>query len=199
MSFPPISNEITFEGKLVYRFSLDQIELLGEWAPTVDWNNNQSHQSFAYLLMKKDRILFTISKYQIDFTHSAQSAHLFSESRYFTGDTFSLVVASGNLIELLLIPSSSLLNHILLYLSGNYSGYFVNKSKTIEDGFFINFVFENNDTRIIGNGVNPFGEFHLNGEIKFVKSKEEIVSMNINNKDSDTISLGDICFKRTYI
>lgn len=177
---------------------MDQIELLGEWASTVDWVKTQLHQQFAYFLMKKDRIVFTLNEFQIDFSHSISVTQQLNDSKYFKGDTYSLFVSSGNLVELLLIPSSSLLNYILLYLSGNYSGYFLNKDKTIEDAFFINFVLENNETRLIGNGVNGFGEFRLTGVINLIKSKEEIIQMNINSKDSDTISLGYFSMKRIY-
>ena len=109
---------------------------------------------------------------------------------------FVLNLSSGNIFEVLLIPNKELFNNILKYLSGEYNGYFVYYGKTIEDKFTLNFVYEDNEVRVSGEGMNNLGEFEIIGFVNFYTIKEELVGNN--HIESDVIKFGVFKVTRLY-
>ena len=105
-------------------------------------------------------IQIQIKKEDIDFSYYEPSINA---SKYISNDNeyFILNLCNANIFEVLLIPNQNLFNHILIILTGEYHGFFVYFSKTIEDWFYLNYTFEDNKVRVNGNGNNNLGEFNF--------------------------------------
>lgn len=194
--------EIQIKAGLYYRYTSNQIEIIGEWT---DYSFKTS-QPLSYLLQNKQSILFPIQKNQIDYSDSAGNL---SRDKYIKDNKYLLTISHSNLMELILIKNISLRNEILHFLSGQYSGYFINRGKTVEDTFFISFILDSNDVskpKIVGNGQNFLGEYELVGNIEFLKDKEEMIQRNSlkdKNKEKDSTNyaflIGDITLRRIYL
>lgn len=184
------NDDIVMEGNLIYRYSLDQIELEGQWAISSEFTKER----YSYLLLKKASVIqCLINKKEIDFSLSDSS--LFPQ-RYFSNDNFVVKICSANLFELLLIPNQVLFTNILAYLSGEYHGFFMYYGKTIEDKFNLNFSLENNQVRVTGDGSNNLGVFHILGYVNFYTMKEQLMANNDIN--SEVINLGELKVTRLY-
>lgn len=121
------NDDIVMEGNLIYRYSLDQIELEGQWAISSECTKER----YSYLLLKKSSVIqCPISKNDFDFSND--SSQQFPQ-KYFSNENFIVKLCSANLFELLLIPNKVLFTNILVYLSGEYHGFFMYYGKTIED------------------------------------------------------------------
>lgn len=187
---------ISINAVLIYRFTLDQIEISGEWSEP----RTGLHQKLSYLLLKRDNILLPIYKYQIDYTNFDPNIPI---KDYIKNDFYLLTIASCNITEALLIQNTSILNHILMFLSGQYIGYYIDNGKTIEDNFYLSYVYDNfnqNEQRLIGIGKNHQGEYELLGSIKLLTSKKEMIERNSKNtkKEKEVFILGDITLKKIY-
>lgn len=187
---------ISINAELIYRYTLDQIEISGEWSDP----HTGLHQKLSYLLLKRDNILLPIYKYQIDYTHFDPNIPI---DKYIKNDFYLFTIASCNITETLLIQNTSILSHILMFLSGQYIGYYINDSKTIEDNFYLSYIYDNfnqNEQRLIGIGKNYQGEYELLGSIRLLTSKKEMIERNSKNakKEKEVFILGDITLKKIY-
>jgi hypothetical protein len=128
------NQDIVMNGKLLYRYSLDQIELEGYWCMS---NDQLTQEKFSYLLLKKpERMQYKIRKEE------------------YGGDRdYNINICGANMFETILIPHAGIFNTIITYLTGEYHGFFMYYDKTIEDRFFINFIHDDNQVRLSGNNI----------------------------------------------
>ena len=190
-------DEIIMEGNLLYRYSQDQIEIEGTWSMSSEKEKNKPYR-FSYLLSQnknKEVIQIPIKKEDIDFSYYEPSINA---SKYMSNDNehFILNLCNANIFEVLLIPNQNLLNNILTMLTGEYHGFFVYFSKTIEDRFYLNYTFEDNQVRVNGKGNNNLGEFNFLGYVNFFTIKEQLLENN--NLESEVINFGKIKLIRNY-
>jgi hypothetical protein len=158
-------------GKLIYRYPLDQIELEGFWS----LNNDITRERFSYLFIKKcDKIICPIKLSEIEQANNlinAENDEFFYDNEgnkiknniqnntqhenlnenYIYKDEYHLSICSANLYEAITISHPLIFNCITNYLTGEYHGFFVYYDKTIEDRFYINFDYDDNQVRINGN------------------------------------------------
>ena len=146
-------SEIVNEGYLIYRYSSNQIELEGNWYVATDpsW---------------KERVSYLFSGSQL-----TKQIPLNIENK-----DINVFMCSANLIECLQIDS--LFKFCLEFLSGDYSGYFMYYSKTIEDRFNINLEVQESLVKVFGSGTNSLGNFNLTGYMNFFRNKEVIIEKN---------------------
>ena len=146
-------SEIVNEGYLIYRYSSNQIELEGNWYVATDpsW---------------KERVSYLFSGSQL-----TKQIPLNIEN-----NKINVFMCSANLIECLQIDS--LFKFCLEFLSGDYSGYFMYYSKTIEDRFNINLEVQESLVKVFGSGTNSLGNFNLTGYMNFFRNKEVIIEKN---------------------
>lgn len=140
------NSNIVMNGRLIYRYTNDQIELDGFW--TVEGDQNKDR--ISYLLLKnQDKISIPIKKEEINFNGllNDERANVFLQDN----SIFYLNLCSANIFEVMLIPNSNLFRHILKYISGEYHGFFLYYEKTIEDRFYINFILDEGQIRLTGN------------------------------------------------
>ena len=190
-------DEIVMEGNLLYRYTQDQIEIEGTWSMSSEKEKNKPYK-FSYLLSQnknKEVIQIPIKKEDIDFSFYEPSINA---SKYMSNDNehFILNLCNANIFEILLIPNQDLFINILSLLTGEYHGFFVYFSKTIEDRFYLNYTLEDNQVRVNGKGNNNLGEFHFLGYVNFFTIKEQLLENN--NLDSEVINFGKIKLIRTY-
>jgi len=190
-------DEIVMEGNLLYRYTQDQIEIEGTWSMSSEKEKNKPYK-FSYLLSQnknKEVIQIPIKKEDIDFSYYEPSINA---SKYMSNDNehFILNLCNANIFEVLLIPNQNLFNHILIMLTGEYHGFFVYFSKTIEDRFYLNYTFEDNQVRVNGKGNNNLGEFNFLGYVNFFTIKEQLLENN--NLESEVINFGKIKLIRNY-
>ena len=165
------SNEIINEGYLIYRYSSNQIELEGNWYVANDpsWKERVSYLFSGSQLTKK--IPLTIEN---------------NETNIF--------MCSANLIECLQI--NILFKNCLEFLSGDYSGYFMYYSKTIEDKFKINLDIQDSLVKVFGEGINSLGNFNLTGYMNFYRNKEVILEKN--NIEAQVIKIAEFKINKNY-
>ena len=146
-------SEIVNEGYLIYRYSSNQIELEGNWYVATDpsW---------------KERVSYLFSGSQL-----TKQIPLNIENK-----DINVFMCSANLIECL--QMDSLFKYCLEFLSGDYSGYFMYYSKTIEDRFNINLEVQESLVKVFGSGTNSLGNFNLTGYMNFFRNKEVIIEKN---------------------
>ena len=190
-------DEIVMEGNLLYRYTQDQIEIEGTWSMSSEKEKNKPYK-FSYLLSQnknKEVIQIPIKKEDIDFSFYEPSINA---SKYMSNDNehFILNLCNANIFEILLIPNQELFNNILTMLTGEYHGFFFYFSKTIEDRFYLNYTFEDNQVRVNGKGNNNLGEFNFLGYVNFFTIKEQLFENN--NLDSEIINFGKIKLIRNY-
>lgn len=165
--------DIIMTGNLIYRYSLDQIELEGFWS----LNNDVTREKFSYLFIKKcDKITCPIKISEIEQAYKNNSNNnneqldninvinnKINQIKSFCGDDplnenylykdeYHLSICSANLFEAITISHPVIFNCITNYLTGEYHGFFFYYDKTIEDRFYINFDYDDNQVRI--NGIN---------------------------------------------
>lgn len=163
--------DIIMNGNLIYRYSLDQIELEGSWS----LNNDVTREKFSYLFIKKcDKITCPIKISEIEqayknncnnnneqFENSNAIINKINQIKSFCGDDplnenylhkdeYHLSICSANLFEAITISHPVIFNCITNYLTGEYHGFFFYYDKTIEDRFYINFDYDDNQVRING-------------------------------------------------
>ena len=158
-------------GNLIYRYSLDQIELEGFWS----LNNDVTRERFSYLFIKKcDKITCPIKISEIEQAYKSNNVNKneqfenfnamnnkINQIKSFCGDEamnenyvykdeYHLSICSANLFEAITISHPVIFNCITNYLTGEYHGFFFYYDKTIEDRFYINFDYDDNQVRING-------------------------------------------------
>lgn len=203
-------SEILMECYLIYRYTLNQIELDGLWGMT----NDNLNEKLSYLFTKSnDRHIILIDKSDIYNAESGvnlirtnilnnENCIKFKKDKVFftTKDLenmYTVDLCAANLHEILLINQKSITNEILKYLSNEYCGYFVYFSKTIEDKFSLTLSMEESLVTIVGEGINSLGCFKIKGYMNLFKDKEEL--LRNNNLDDDFIRLGKLKMSRQYV
>ena len=164
-------SEIVNEGYLIYRYSSNQIELEGNWYVATDpsW---------------KERVSYLFSGSQL-----TKQINLNIEN-----NEINVFMCSANLIECL--QMNSLFKFCLEFLSGDYSGYFMYYSKTIEDRFNINLEVQESLVKVFGSGTNSLGNFNLTGYMNFFRNKEVIIEKN--NIQDQVIKIAEFKINKIY-
>ena len=126
---------------------------------------------------------------------------------------FYLHICKKNLISCLLLNEYSLINYIVTFLSGMYSGYFEelnknNKSELKVDSFniFLNLSdkISNDDfynIDVLGKGKDKYGEYLIKGSFKLIHNltqynkENNIIDIKSNDK---VIKFGNIFFHKIY-
>jgi hypothetical protein len=205
-------DDVIMQGKLLYRYSLNQIELEGFWS----MNNDATQEKFSYLLLKeKERLICPINILEMNNSNHSNyinhyknaKHHMNSSTQNFKEQVF-LSICAANLHEAILIPHNKIFNTILNFLSGEYHGFFMYYDKTIEDRFNLNLTIVDNQVRISGEGTNNLGNFNILGYINFYTTKGNYIIFTIffiiedlilrNDKDAEQIYLGEFKFTRMY-
>jgi hypothetical protein len=164
-------SEIINEGYLIYRYSSNQIELEGNWYVATDpsWKERVSYLFAGSQLTK-----------QVNLNIENTDVNVF--------------MCSANLIECL--QMNSLFKYCLEFLAGDYSGYFMYYSKTIEDRFNINLEIQDSLVKVFGSGTNSLGNFNLTGYMNFFRNKEVIIEKN--NIQDQVIKIAEFKINKIY-
>ena len=165
------NSDIINDGYLIYRYCSNQIELEGNWYVANDpsW---------------KERISYLFS--------GSQKTKPISLSIENTEANINM--CSANLVEC--IQLDILFNNCLEFLTGDYSGYFVYYSKTIEERFNIKLEIEDSLVKISGTGNNSLGNFNLTGYFNFFRNKEVIKEKN--NIEDQVIKIAEFKINKSY-
>ena len=165
------NSEIINDGFLIYRYCSNQIELEGNWYVANDpsW---------------KERISYLFSKSQL-----TKEIILNIENT-----ETKINMCSANLIECLQLDI--LFKYCLEFLTGDYSGYFMYYSKTIEERFNINLDIQDSLVKIKGDGNNSLGNFELTGYFNFYRTKDVIKEKN--NIDDQVIKIAEFKINKNY-
>ena len=165
------NSEIINDGYLIYRYCSNQIELDGNWyvADDPSW---------------KERISYLFSGSQ-----TTKSVSLNIENT-----EVNINLCSANLVEC--IQLDILFKNCLEFLAGDYSGYFVYYSKTIEERFNINFDIEDSLVKISGSGNNSLGNFNLSGYFNFFRNKDIIKEKN--SIEDQVIKIAEFKINKNY-
>lgn len=156
-----MNEHIEMNGKILYRFGSDQLELEGFWSI----NSELNKERFSYLFIKPtDKLDYFVNKEEIE---SLDSDNKISK-------IFPIHISTCNIHEIILLPHEKLFNQVLKYLSSEYCGYFIYFSKTIEDKFYLSFEPSNSQIKISGKGHNNLGSFCLIGYAKFYLTKGNV-------------------------
>ena len=166
-----VSQDIINEGYLLYRYSSNQIEIEGFWYV----NDEPSYKErLSYLFSNSNSIKHVIMPIE--------------------NNNVNVTICSANLIEDFSIDF--LFKECLNFLSGEYIGYFMYYSKTIEDRFKINLEIEDSLVKLYGNGSNNLGAFNVNGYMNFFRTKE--VLLEKNKIEEPVIKLAEFSMKKVY-
>ena len=149
-----VSQDIINEGYLLYRYSSNQIEIEGFWYV----NDEPSYKErLSYLFSNSNSIKHVIMPIE--------------------NNNVNVTICSANLIEDFSIDF--LFKECLNFLSGEYTGYFMYYSKTIEDRFQMNLSIEDSLVKLYGNGTNNLGAFNIDGYMNFFRTKEVLLEKNM--------------------
>ena len=164
-------SEIINDGYLIYRYSSNQIELDGNWYVANDpsW---------------KERISYLFSGSQ-----KTKEIKLNIENT-----DINVNLCSANLVEC--IQLDILFQNCLEFLNGDYTGYFIYYSKTIEERFNINLDIQDSLVKISGTGNNSLGNFELNGYFNFFRNKDIIKEKN--SVEDQVIKIAEFKINKNY-
>ena len=164
-------SEIINDGYLIYRYNSNQIELDGNWYVANDpsWKERISY-------------LFSGSQKTKEITLSIENTDV------------NINMCSANLVEC--IQLDILFQNCLEFLNGDYSGYFIYYSKTIEERFSINLDIQDSLVKISGTGNNSLGNFNLNGYFNFFRNKDIIKEKN--NVEDQVIKIAEFKINKNY-
>ena len=166
-----VSQDIINEGYLLYRYSSNQIEIEGFWYV----NDEPSYKErLSYLFSNSNSIKHVIMPIE--------------------NNNVNVTICSANLIEDFSIDF--LFKECLNFLSGEYTGYFMYYSKTIEDRFQMNLSIEDSLVKLYGNGTNNLGAFNIDGYMNFFRTKE--VLLEKNKIEEPVIKLAEFKMKKVY-
>jgi hypothetical protein len=164
-------SEIINDGCLIYRYNSNQIELDGEWYVANDETNKERISYLFSGSQKTKEILLNIENTDININ-----------------------MCSANLVEC--IQLDILFKYCLEFLNGDYSGYFIYYSKTIEERFNIDLDVQDSLVKISGTGNNSLGNFNLSGYFNFYRNKEIIKEKN--NVEDQVIKLAEFKINKNY-
>ena len=164
-------SEIINDGYLIYRYNSNQIELDGNWYVANDpsWKERISY-------------LFSGSQKTKEITLNIENTDV------------NINMCSANLVEC--IQLDILFQNCLEFLNGDYSGYFIYYSKTIEERFNINLDIQDSLVKISGTGNNSLGNFNLNGYFNFFRNKDIIKEKN--NVEDQVIKIAEFKINKNY-
>ena len=164
-------SEIINDGYLIYRYSSNQIELDGNWYVANDpsW---------------KERISYLFSGSQ-----KTKEIKLNIENT-----DININMCSANLVEC--IQLDILFQNCLEFLNGDYTGYFIYYSKTIEERFNINLDIQDSLVKISGTANNSLGNFELNGYFNFFRNKDIIKEKN--SVEDQVIKIAEFKINKNY-
>ena len=126
---------------------------------------------------------------------------------------FYLHICKKNLINCLLLSEYSIINYILIFLSGMYSGYFeeLNKNNilTLKVDTFNIFLNLNNttnnndfyDIEVFGKGKDEYGEYVIKGNMSLITNVTQYQKENSNiteNKNNKVVYFGSLFFHKNY-
>jgi hypothetical protein len=131
------SGDVILEGNLIYRFTINQIELDGNWSISTD---NFTKERLSYLFQKSNEFL----ECNINFNDITSDNSEIARHNYIN-------ICAANLFECIVINKQYIFNSILDFLSGEYAGYFMYYGKTIEDRLNLNLLLEDSLVRVTGN------------------------------------------------
>ena len=165
------NSEIINDGYLIYRYCSNQIELDGNWYVAEDpsWKERISY-------------LFSGSQMTKPITLNIENTEV------------NINLCSANIIEC--IQLDILFKNCLEFLTGDYSGYFMYYSKTIEERFNINLDIQDSLVKISGNGHNSLGNFNLTGYFNFFRNKEIIREKN--SIEDQVIKIAEFKINKNY-
>ena len=166
------NSEIINDGYLIYRYCSNQIELDGNWYVADDPS-----------LKERISYLFSGSQTTKPVTLNIENTEV------------NINMCSANLVEC--IQLDNLFKYCLEFLTGDYSGYFMYYSKTIEERFNINLDIQESLVKISGTGHNSLGNFDLNGYFNFFRNKEIIKEKN--TIEDQVIKIAEFKINKKYI
>jgi len=202
---------IKLQGNLIYRIVEkknlfnSQIELIG----ICDYINNKKksinfeNNFFSFLLIKNNNLIYEIPSNKIE--------HSNKNNKNIKLNNFFIKISNNNFPEILLINDDDILNYILIFLTGNYSGYYRMNEKIIEDNFYLCYFIERyndeNKIKILGKGKDLNGEYNLNGLIFLYQNKNVLINNNMKHNNNNLnkalynncIILGEFDIKKCYI
>ena len=233
-----ILNKKIYTLKICYRPLTNNIELIGTYLQYEEINKNKENildnNKCSYLLFQdnniiapilnedilnldkqknKGKIINKINEGEIKENTGKQKhkkKHKNKNKQY-----FYVHICKNNLIKCLLLNEYSLINYILLFLSGIYSGYFEVKNKNntsiLKNDLFRLFLNVNNKINnaelynidVFGKGKDEYGEYTIKGKMNLINNIEQYQQENqnikINIKNSNKIIyFGNILFHKNY-
>jgi hypothetical protein len=124
-----VQNDIVLEGNLIYRYANNQVELEGNWYMSADPGTKEK---FSYLFQNSNNYSDCLVRLEED------------------DSNFNIKICSPNIFELIAINRTSIFEHVLKFLCGEYAGYFMYYGKTIEDRVNLTFNLEDSLVRVNG-------------------------------------------------
>ena len=232
-------NKKTYIMKICYRPISNNIEFIGTYLQNEENNVDKTNKNMLmnnkcnYLLLQDNNIIVPILNEEIlninnknkrknndlkeDEIKENAGEQICKKQRKKGKQFFYLHICKKNLIKCLLINEYSIINYILIFLSGNYSGYFEEKNKNNStifkvDSFHLILSFSNIKTNeelynieVFGKGKDEYGEYIIKGKLKLIHNIEQYIkeneSININIKNSHInkiIYFGNISFHKNY-
>lgn len=178
------STDIIIEGNLIYRHTINQVELDGFWFIAQE---TPIKERLSYLFQKSNEYMECYCKSsEVEKDSSDES----------NSNDYRLKVCSANLFECILINQQSIFDTVLKFLTGEYAGYFIYYGKTIEDRVNLHLTLEDSLVRITGEGTNSLGNFSVIGYMNFYRSKETLIEKN--DASSEIIKLADFKLTKIY-
>ena len=232
-------NKKIFKLKLVYRPLTNNIELIGNYVDSSDPHNNllinENINKCCYLLNQDNNIIApifindTLNDGKANYNNKISDESLESNLKEKAKNSkkkklsenknekikkvFYFHICKKNLINSLLLNENSIINYIIIFLSGNYSGYFeenknnlsnlksdnfnilLNRKNSLENPQFHNF-------KVIGTGKDEYGEYIIKGEFNLIKNIEQYEKENNFSKEKNiinkVINLGSLYFHKIY-
>lgn len=204
-----------FDMNIFYRPGNNTIEMAGNYF-TVNHRKKYLPPKFSCgYFLKNDKVVTaclnieklkpTSNEYNKMSNNNNYEINMIKKRKY-----FYVNITKINLISCLLLTEYKLLDYILVFLSGNYSGFFqeLNKRNNLrgkQDNFFI---FANNSEQnieVLGKGNNEYGNYIIKGFMSLVQNNKEFIEINkvsnINYRtgnNNEVICFGSINFDKIY-
>ena len=233
-------NKKTYIMKICYRPISNNVELIGSYLQYEENNMDKINKNMlmnnkcSYFLLQDNNIIVPILNEEIlnidnnknnrmnnglkeDEIKENGGEKICKKQRKKGKQFFYLHICKKNLVKSLLINENSIINYILIFLSGNYSGYFEEKNKNNStifkvDSFHLFLSFSNIKTNeelynieVFGKGKDEYGKYIIKGKLKLIhnieqyKKENESININIkNNHINKIIYFGNISFHKNY-
>jgi hypothetical protein len=177
------NSDIVVEGFLIYRYGINQLELEGSWYMS---SEPAVKERLSYLFMKP-------ADYYIDMNIDRNEIHGQGE-QLITNN--KIKICTANLFECIIINRQNVFEHVLSYLTGEYSGYFMYYGKTIEDRVTLQMSLQESLVRVSGEGTNNLGNFNVIGYMNFYRTKENLLEKN--DLDNEYIKFAEFKLTKIY-